>query len=216
MKKVLLIGDSIRKGYDKYVKHALKDTCDVFYPAENCMYTIHVYRRLHNWKDELMNGDNVDLIHFNAGLWDALELIGEEGSEGTVTPMEIYAFYMERICKRIKFLFPEAKVIFATSTPVREEMFNKSVAIRTNENIRKYNAVATEIVKKYGFEVNDLYAVAEKLPETVYSDCTHLYTPEGTCALTNAVVSAISNSLGIEYIEFNLDSYTEVTDILGI
>ena len=31
MKKVLLLGDSIRMGYDEYVKELLQDTCEVYY-----------------------------------------------------------------------------------------------------------------------------------------------------------------------------------------
>lgn len=35
MKKVLLLGDSIRMGYDEYVKELLKDTCEVYYDDED-------------------------------------------------------------------------------------------------------------------------------------------------------------------------------------
>ena len=34
-----------------------------------------------------------------------------------------YAPYVLRIYSRLKFLYPSAKQIFATSTPVREELF---------------------------------------------------------------------------------------------
>ncbi len=39
MKKVLLIGDSIRMGYDKYVKDALNEVAEVYYPTENCRFS---------------------------------------------------------------------------------------------------------------------------------------------------------------------------------
>ena len=46
MKKVLLIGDSIREGYDKYVKEILKDTCEVkVLPYHN--YAGSKYEALH-------------------------------------------------------------------------------------------------------------------------------------------------------------------------
>ena len=32
MKKIVLIGDSIRMGYDKYVKMALEGVAEVYYP----------------------------------------------------------------------------------------------------------------------------------------------------------------------------------------
>ena len=50
MKKVVLIGDSIRMGYDKYVKDALENTAEVFYPPENCRFAEYVLRYAHEWK----------------------------------------------------------------------------------------------------------------------------------------------------------------------
>jgi hypothetical protein len=35
MKKVLLLGDSIRMGYDDYVKEILRDKCEVIYAPED-------------------------------------------------------------------------------------------------------------------------------------------------------------------------------------
>ena len=74
MKKILLIGDSIRMGYDKYVKEALKDSAEVYYPEENCRFAEYVLRYAHEWKKKLGCPDDPDLVHWNAGLWDALEL----------------------------------------------------------------------------------------------------------------------------------------------
>ena len=50
MKKIVLIGDSIRMGYDKYVKEALEGVCEVFYPEENCKFAEYVLRFVHEWK----------------------------------------------------------------------------------------------------------------------------------------------------------------------
>ena len=63
MKKVLLIGDSTRQGYDKYVKQALADSCEVYYPQENCRFAQFVLRHLSDWKKELNLGDDVDAVH---------------------------------------------------------------------------------------------------------------------------------------------------------
>ena len=212
MKKALLIGDSIRKGYDNYVKHALDGICEVYYPGDNCRFAEYVLRYLHEWKNELGLDDSVDLVHINVGLWDTLELFGD----APLTPVEFYAYYIDKICNRIKFLFPSAKVIFATSTPVLEHKFNRERSFRSNAVTRKYNEAAAEIVKKHGFLVNDLYSVAEKLPEECYSDMTHLYTPDGTCALTNVVLKAICEALDLGYKEFSLENYTEVKEIIGM
>ena len=211
-KKVLLIGDSIRMGYDKYVKNYLSDSCEVYYPKDNCRFAQYTLRHLSDWKSGF-NGDDLDLIHWNVGLWDTLELY----NDGCLTPPEFYAFFIEKICKRIKVLFPKAKVIFATSTPVIESRFTEPhFSKRLNSNVKKYNNIAVEICQKHGFAVNDLYSLVENVPEEYYSDMTPLYTPEGTQLLTDAVIKAICDTLDIEYREFTLADYENVKEVIGL
>ena len=211
-KKVLLIGDSIRMGYDKYVKNYLADSCEVYYPKDNCRFAQYTLRHLSDWKSGF-NGDDLDLIHWNVGLWDTLELY----DDGCLTPPEFYAFFIEKICKRIKVLFPKAKVIFATSTPVIESRFTEPhFSRRLNSNVKKYNYIAVEICKKHGFAVNDLYSLVKNVPEEYYSDMTHIYTPEGTQLLTDAVIKAICDTLDIEYREFTLADYESVKEVIGL
>ena len=211
-KKVLLIGDSIRMGYDKYVKNYLSDSCEVYYPKDNCRFAQYTLRHLSDWKSGF-NGDDLDLIHWNVGLWDTLELY----DDGCLTPPEFYAFFIEKICKRIKVLFPKAKVIFATSTPVIESRFTEPhFSRRLNSNVKKYNNIAVEICQKHGFAVNDLYSLVENVPEVYFSDMTHLYTPEGTQLLTDAVIKAICDTLDIEYREFTLSDYENVNEVIGL
>lgn len=213
MKKILLIGDSIRQGYDKYVKYALKDSCEVYYPEDNCRFAEYVLRHISDWKGELGLGDDVDVVHWNAGLWDTLTLY----EDGCLTPPDFYEYFIDKICKRIKVLFPKAKVIFATSTPVVEERFPKpEQSKRLNSDVAKYNEIAKKTVEKHGVTVNDLYSVVEKLSIDCYSDMTHLYTPEGTQVITNAVIKAISNVLGCEFEEFTVSDYENVKGIVGL
>ena len=211
MKKVLLIGDSIRQGYDSYVKYALKDTCEVYYPKENCRFAQYVLRNLHDWKNELKLDDNVDVVHWNAGLWDTLELF----QDGCLTPPDVYEYFIDKICKRITVIFPKATVIFATSTPILEAKFTNQNFYRRNSNIRQYNQIAVKKVKEYGFSVNDLYRVVEPVPKEYYSDMTHLYTPQGTQVLTNAVIKAIGDALHTQFDEFTVTDYQSVKEVLG-
>lgn len=212
MRKVLLIGDSIRQVYDSYVKYALKGTCDVYYPNDNCRFAQYVLRHLHDWKNELGLDGNVDVVHWNAGLWDTLELFGD----GCLTPPDFYEYFIDKICKRIKLIFPNAKVIFATSTPILEAEFSNQNFYRRNSNIREYNQIAVKKVKEYGFYINDLYSVIENVPKDYYSDMTHLYTPQGTELLTNAVIKAIGNALNIEFDDFTVTDYQAVKEVLGL
>ena len=75
MKKILLIGDSIKIGYEKYVKIAFEGIAEVYSPTENCRFTGYIIRHLLDWKNELNCGDDVDLVHWNSGLWDDLIMI---------------------------------------------------------------------------------------------------------------------------------------------
>lgn len=212
MKKILLIGDSIRKTYDKYVKMAFEDTAEVYYPEDNCRFAAYVLKNLPLWKSELQLPDDLDLIHWNAGLWDDLIITRDDVEH--LTPLPIYTYYIERVCKTISLLFPKAKVIFATSTRIIEERFvdNK----RYNSDTRIYNAAAVEIVKKYGAEINDLYAITENIPESYFIDMAHPYTKEGTRLLTEKVVSVIENALDIRGKALDYDIlFAEQTNIIG-
>ena len=191
MKNVLLVGDSIRVGYDKAVKKSLEGKANVYFPTENCRFAAYVLRNIHGYKELSVDGD-IDVVHWNAGLWDCLRLFGEEPQ----TPIEIYAYYIDRICLRIKKIFPNAKVIFATSTKVQSEKMSSDF-MRYNEDIEKYNSAAVEIVKKYGFEVNDLYSVSASLPDEAHSDAVHYYTPIGTKAFADQVLSCLVPALGL-------------------
>ena len=65
-------------------------------------------------------------------------------------------------------------------------------------------------MSRYGFEVNDLYAVSVSLPEEAHSDSVHYYTPMGTEAFTNKVLSYIAPALGLAEIpEYKEELYTD-------
>lgn len=81
---------------------------------------------------------------------------------------------------------------------------------RYNEEIEQYNAAAIAVVKQYGFSINDLYAVSASLPDEAHSDPVHYYTPMGTEAFANAVLSCILPPLEInETIAYKEDLYTD-------
>lgn len=204
MKNLFLVGDSIRIGYDKSVKKTLEGKANVIYPEENCRFASYVLREFHEYLKDV-KGEDIDVVHWNAGLWDCLRLFGEEPH----TPIDVYAYYIDRICIRIKKICPNAKVIFATSTSVLSEKMDKDFK-RYNEEIEKYNEAAVNVVKKHGFEVNDLYAVSVSLPEEAHSDPVHYYTPMGTEAFTNKVLSVVAPALGIyEVLKYREEMYTD-------
>ena len=204
MKNVLLLGDSIRMGYDKTIKKTLEGYAKVYSPEENCRFASYLLRYLGDYGALIKNGAP-DIIHWNAGLWDCLRQYGEEPH----TPINFYAYYIERICIRMKKLYPNAIIIFATSTSVLSEKMVEGFK-RYNNEIEDYNKVAIEISKKYGFLIDDLYEISSKLPESAHSDAVHYYTPEGTEAITNKVLSTITPYLDIDTeLIYKEDLYTD-------
>ena len=202
MKKIVLIGDSTRMGYDKYVKAALEGVCEVYYAPENGRYATNVLRFAHDWKAKGGWPDDVDLVHWNAGLWDAIELF----DDGPLTSYDYYGEAIARVDRRLRLLCPNAKIVFATSTPVLEDKCTYNHK-RHNANIEKFNATAISALKDSGTLINDLYATASKFPESYHSDAVHYYTPEGTEYLGGKVLSVICRELGISAADVNIENF---------
>ena len=202
MKKILLIGDSIRMGYDKYVKEALAGEAEVYYPDENSRFALYVLRYAHEWRDKTGCGDDVDAVHWNAGLWDCLELFGDD----PMTDIEFYERLIARVDKRLRMLFPGARMIFATSTAVLEEKCSE-IYKRHNAIIEKYNEAAKRALAGTDTLINDLYALSAALPEEYHSDATHYNTDGGRREIGNRVLSYLCGELGISAEKVNLESF---------
>lgn len=212
MKKIFLMGDSIRMGYDQYVKMALEDVAEVYYPDTNCRFAAYILRHLPDWKENFCHGEDVDAVYWNAGLWDGLIMVDGQPH----TPLAAYEYYMDRICRCIKILFPKAKMIFATSTPVQEDLF-KGWAKRYNRDTEAYNAAAARIVTRHGGLVDDLYALAKNAPVTYHSDQTHYYTKDGTRLLTEQVLSTLESVLSIKGKTLDYDAlFADISNVIGV
>ncbi|MBR3836732.1 MAG: hypothetical protein IKJ74_01185 [Clostridia bacterium] len=211
--KIVLIGDSIRAGYDKYVKMALEGVAEVYYSKKNNRFTTQILRHLYDWKIEMGCGDDVDLVHWNAGLWD--DMILPDGKN--LVSLATYRENVGRICDMIEILFPKAKMIFATSTPCNEEFFKTYHYKRTNRDTELYNEAASEVVLARGGTVNDLYALLEQDHMRYHSDQTHYYTKEGTRVITDQVLRCLEDALQIKGKALDYDVlFAEKEDIVGL
>ncbi|MBQ9485477.1 MAG: hypothetical protein IJU83_01430 [Clostridia bacterium] len=196
MKNIFLIGDSIRcgaqpysPGYGVYVNEALKDKCKVFAPGENCRFTTHTLRFLHDWAWSLCPNEKIDLVHWNNGLWDCLRLFGDE----PLVDLETYGKTLKRIYERIRILFPSAKIVFALTTAVVEKRFDKKF-LRFNADVEKYNEKAREVLSGLNVEFNDLYSVSSKFDESYYCDAVH-FSEKGSKILAEHVVNKCLENL---------------------
>lgn len=209
MKKIVLIGDSTRLGYDVLIREAYQETAQVYFPKDNSCFAAHTLRWLHEWKNEMQCGDNVDCVHWNVGHWDNLILF----EDGPMTPIHVYKEYLERICRRIQLLFPKAKVIFATSTPMYEALFpTPEIAVRYNKDIEAYNEAAVAAVSQYGNAIDDLYELLKDVPTDYFSDSSHFFTRTATKLIVNDICSVIDRCLDIKAAEPNYDFWFDETD----
>lgn len=182
--EMLLIGDSIRLGYCGAVEEALCGMAEVKWPVENCQSSQNILISLARWRG-LVAAPKV--VHFNCGHWDAAHW---DGDAEPLTSVDEYARNVRKIIHRIRRYWPEAKIVFATTTAM-----NPSGAQgrnpRTTESIRIYNAAAVKVAQEEGVSVNDLFAITEKWPASDYADYCH-FTKEAAKRLGGLVANRIA------------------------
>ena len=192
MKKIVLIGDSIRMGYDKYVAAALEGVAEVYYPKENCRFAENALRFAHEWKNRGDLPADADLVHWNVGLWDVAEILGDE----PLTPLPFYENLIARLDRRFRSFYPNAKMVFATSTAVDESKMSSSFC-RRNSVIEKYNEAAIKVLGETDTVINDLYSLTHGCPDEMRSDWVHFNNDLGTLTVGGRVLEVICKQLGI-------------------
>jgi len=190
MKSVLLLGDSIRMGYCRYVKEELKDIAEVCYPEKNCEFTQYTLVELPKWINLVGDPKKVDVIHWNNGHWD----IAHRGKEDvSLNTPEQYAVMLERIYRKMRALCPNSKIIFALTTPMNPDGDGGNNP-RTNAEIEQYNSVACNVMNKLGVQINNLYSVISGQPSSIYIDHAHL-SENGYQLLAKTVLKVITENL---------------------
>lgn len=190
MKNVILLGDSIRIGYCNYVKEELKDIAEVVFPDDNSRFTQYTFVNLFSWLALVDNPEDIDVIHWNNGLWDVVHFNGDNLPLNTT---EEYANTLRRICRKMKEKAPNAKIIFATMTPINEDWI-QGPNYRIQNEVIKYNGIASDVMKEQGIEVNDLFKLLDEQPESYFIDQCHLK-PEGYQLVARQVSSVIKKAL---------------------
>ena len=203
MKKIVLIGDSIRLGYEAYVRSAFQGIAEVYAPKENCRFAQYTLRSFHDWKEKGEWPADVDLVHWNVGLWDIAEIYGDP----PLSSLDHYVDMITRIDRRIRRLYPNAKVVFATSTSVVEEKYEGRRFQRHNNVIERYNAAAIKALADTDTIFNDLYAHSCKCPMEYRSDEVHYNTPAGAAYMGGKVISVLCRELGISAADVNVENF---------
>ena len=165
MKKVVLLGDSIRLlGYGKRTAELLGSDITVWQPEDNCRFASSTLRMLYDYADAIRGAD---VVHFNCGLWDMCDLFGD----GPFTPLDEYVHTLVRIVRVLKtYIADGGRIIFALSTVPSPDMWGHSW-----QRVADYNAAAVAALEKEGVLFNDLCTpVREDVAHMLSSDLIHL------------------------------------------
>ena len=155
--RVLLIGDSITRGYFGEVeKHLAGKAYCARLTTSKCVSDP-------SFIDEvqlLLKHYRFAVIHFNNGLhgWGYTEDQYRDGLLKTLVAVKERA--------------GDAKFIWATTTPVREKSDLQKFGERT-ERVKVRNLIAAEIMKQHGIPTNDLYGLVEEHSDWHSGDGVH-------------------------------------------
>ncbi len=181
MKKVILLGDSIRLiGYGKHVPSLLGSEYKVWQPEDNCRFAAYTLRMLYDYRNELQGAD---IIHWNNGLWDLTDIVDGK----PFTPFDEYIALLLRIQNTLKKFAP--RIIFATTTPT------KGCSDHSIERTVLYNSAAVKALSAEGAEINDIFAtVSADIPAMICSDLIHL-SEHGEITVAHQVAEAIKKPI---------------------
>ncbi len=197
MKRIVLIGDSIRQNYEPLVREKLAGVCEVYAPKANCAYTLCSIFNIRDWFKE-MGIDHADLIHWNNGIWEHHR--NADDNEPFTSP-ELYLSLTKRLHRQMKRY--SDNILWASTIPagpayspdghillyLSREDWDREIAL--------YNGIASAYFKSEGVAVNDLNGLIASDPARyVCEDGIHL-TDEGKEAAAEQVANAIRKALGV-------------------
>ncbi|MGF1484727.1 MAG: SGNH/GDSL hydrolase family protein [Opitutales bacterium] len=187
--RVVLIGDSIRIGYEEFVRERLESKADVISAEENARTSTVVLDNLQAWAID----PQPDIVHLNCGLHDIRR---EFGAEVNAVQLHDYARNLERIFQSL-VENTQASVIWASTTPVNQQWHHQTKDFdRFEEDVLAYNAQAKAIAESMQLKINDLHAIIQQAgrDRLLRDDGVH-YTPSGSRLLGHAVADVVSKAL---------------------
>ena len=171
---VLIIGDSVYQQHARGVLSELKSQANVQFAnwpksvLPNSANAVEDIDILLGFKDAAGNDvpadkrSNWDLIHFNVGLGDLVYCVPNIKSHrilsfqygGVIrTDAKQYEQNLETLVRLLRQKAPDAKIVWASTTPIRhsrENVFKKGTEI-------EYNQIAEGVMEKHAVPINDMY-----------------------------------------------------------
>lgn len=177
--RVLLIGDSITRGYRPTVTDKLKDKVHVDMFSTSKGVNDPAFEKELRY---MLNEYEYVAVHFNNGL------------HASHMSEELYRSSLERAVDIIRERCPKAILLWAQSTPITEKTDSAVLDEKMNGQVLRRNETAAEVMKERGIPVNDLYSLIDGRPGFRLSDGYH-YTEDGYRFLGLAVAERIGQLL---------------------
>ena len=181
---VVLIGDSIRMGYQDHVASQLAGRAEVWAPEPNGGDSRNVLAHLDQWA----LARQPDLVHVNCGLHDLKRAFGAESA----VPLAEYERNVRQILERLQRELDGA-VVWAATTPVDETWHHQNKGFdRLEADVEAYNAAASAVAADLGVPIDDLFAVVEGEGKArlLTQDGVH-FTAEGSQLLGRVVAECV-------------------------
>lgn len=181
---VVLIGDSIRMGYQDHVVSQLAGRVKVWVPKANGGDSRNVLAHLGQW----VFSRQPDLVHVNCGLHDLKRAFGAESA----VPLAEYEGNVRQILQRLQRELDGA-VVWTTTTPVDENWHHQNKGFdRLEADVEAYNAAASAVAEDIGVPIDDLFAVVEREGKArlLTQDGVH-FTEEGSQLLGRVVAECV-------------------------
>ncbi len=189
MRTVVLVGDSIRMGYEETVRSQLAGLANVWAPEENGGTSENVLAHLDQW----ILSRHADVVHINCGLHDIRK---EFGQDAAAVPLGAYTENVRCILMWLR-AETEATVVWASSTPINQDWHNANKPFgRFESDVAAYNTAAVEIARELGIVVNDLFSVVSSTgrDELLMDDGVH-FKPESYALLGESVADCLKEVL---------------------
>jgi len=185
MTRVILIGDSIRMGYQATVCRELEGVAEVWKPEQNGGTTQKVLDNLDEW----VIAQKPDVVHVNCGLHD---LRKDFGAAESAIPLPQYEANVRTLLTRIQ-TGTDAVAVWVLTTPVNEQWHHENKGFdRFEADVDAYNAAATRVATDLGVPIDDLFKVVMDADRDAIlrPDGVH-FTDEGSEILGKAVAAFI-------------------------
>ena len=195
--RVLLLGDSITRGYSTAVEKRLADKAYVARLATSAFISDP------SLLDEIalvLDHNHFDVIQFNNGMhgWSHSEAEYRQAFPSFLAAIRQHAPQAKLIWASTTWIAPApepAAAVDASATDKGKLMVKADLTTASNERIRARNAIAREYVDAAKIPVDDLYALTENQPEYHQGSGSVHFNAKGIAAQADQVAAIVARSV---------------------